>query len=82
MSSMMKGHEARSAAFFFTAAFLTMVIFMRSLQKRGALRNGIKGSTYRMCSMATSTSQGRTAIFLITVFFVLFMSVFSSRPLN
>ena len=78
MSSTMNVHEAISARFFLTAAFLTMTIFMMSLQNEcvSSFRDE-EGSAYRMCSMATSTSQGRTVVFLVTVGLVLFMILFS-----
>ena len=84
MSSTMNVHEAISARFFLTAAFLTMTIFMMFLQNEIALSvRDEKASAYRMCSMATSTSHGRTVVFLVTVGLVLFMIlVLPVRPLN
>lgn len=77
ISSMMNVQEAISARFFLTSAFLTMTIFMcRSRECVSDFRDG-EGSAYRMCSMATSTSQGRTVVFLVTVGLVLFMILFS-----
>jgi hypothetical protein len=57
---------------FFTSAFLMTVIFIGSLRMLDV--GEIGAAIYRKCSTATSTSQGRTVVFLVGGFcVVLFM---------